>query len=1741
MNSNNLRIRSSDIKTRNNTCFDPVLISDSYKIILNKNEIFKDFSESKSEKQISVLKQILYGIKDNCNHDTVNFLVIVYLESDIKHPAKCMVSRYITKNDFIQKEFTELLTKEVDSLINKPCTDYNSYVHVITKVTSCIENFPAGAATVQNLEIKLAEYFKNCLYWCISTLSDDKPLAPTEKNEIFTLVHSTLRLLLHITQKIRDNNTSNLIALFGDIRISLKYLICDIDAPMDTKSICGLLYVSMHVLENNSDSWIDILESGHNDEIFKDIFSDESAKLCIYSALVTVIPTNKLKVVLPTGEPAIIKITKKILEIGDRCAGDAALSLGVCRALAAGAARAAGGAAHVALLLPWLCGALEAGADAVQHAAALALRQLVRRADLLRRRGDEEAMDGLVAALWALPAARKSFHVCAGALGAELGAARALARLPRLPARLLAALRLQPVQASATTALETLLQQHIQSASTDVIFEQWIELILSHVSDDAVDSSVLNILENLLVLALKLNSDLVDRILPCIQSSRAQTRNLLVCMSALRRAGGLQRVESKGGKEEGCWKGVLSYELLELSAVDCSEQNRILCISLVVESPKSTEIFTKGELNLVLWFLKFNINAQQPHFRQLMLSILKRFIKRLETSYSALIRENDPTGDKHKSQYYLTFIDELEQLCYDSLLPGANYSRRYVALQLLVWTNGLSLQGYVRNWQHHQIETLLYHLGDSYENNKALALELLCHCPVDMLKSKKYSTSLDLQNIITEASSVKPTDCVTAVYKLKLLRSALPEYILPGPDSNTPSKVSSALLGALLDALEAQLAPCERGLARAVRRAPLYGVLHCAAACAAGGPPGGIQDSWTHYARRVLHACVRVCACVRDVLTCAAPEGHLPTSGHMGNIPLEDGEEVTAQMVLLCAWRSIKEVSLILSTLVTQVLTHDEFKPVSFCSSLVRQVGEMFTTLLTETKHRGAFEQVYVGFTRMLTSLWRSRNPEFNSLPKLWLEELLSAIESGDPEQKLCATRRSAGLPFMIQALVMTELQVQGNPAGFDACAARLLRLAGGGAAGARRHALHVLRALLRDRALGARAPPAAPAALLLALRGFERRSWLERNSATLLFSALMVRIFGVQRSRDSENLCVRNRMTGRIFFLKYPKLYDFMLEKLKEVHDDNEEKLLRPSLYPILLLLARLYPSSLEGTVSNLKLTAFVPLVRACARSAVLTTRRLAARAVPALVEPERYIPHIEEMFELLSDRNIKRNYCHGILLQLIKLLETKPDKLTIDKSQTRLLQLVERSSWILRQSAGGLTCYPITDEYIKMINILIWRFDVLLEDDFINKIQININELIFKKTGSKNAINPGRELCLANAAYLRLIISYRYEKNNDIRQFVYKCLAHECYEVALTALDYLLILHGVFEVENSLQEHLREICNGLEMFENDPTYANNLCRILKTSKYLECTQKCLKLLTLKRDTAKIIIQAKIDRDEEISDDFVIDKLLYYIDTEHENLMHFYLGNLCNFLCAKMAAGDVNESKLVEAMSVIFSCSLPHNNDETRTVVVEFLENSLKMVPSLLDIDFKSLSEEEQFAVRCAWWGCAAVALHDDAEALRARAAAALAALGGRARSLAPHCARAELRACGDARRLAALALLDWKAAVCAAVCAAGGPSAQCRVFDQNERYNIYLEETIWARDCARKIKELCDEKDLCEHIYELINEKKYRGTFERLCGDNLIMFEKSIRGFEEEINPKVKIFIDTLKIPNENNLQFL
>lgn len=52
-----------------------------------------------------------------------------------------------------------------------------------------------------------------------------------------------------------------------------------------------------------------------------------------------------------------------------------------------------------------------------------------------------------------------------------------------------------------------------------------------------------------------------------------------------------------------------------------------------------------------------------------------------------------------------------------------------------------------------------------------------------------------------------------------------------------------------------------------------------------------------------------------------------------------------------------------------------------------------------------------MGFSRLCYSLWRHPDERLRRLPEEWLDELMSRVASGE----VSATRRSAGLPFIVQ------------------------------------------------------------------------------------------------------------------------------------------------------------------------------------------------------------------------------------------------------------------------------------------------------------------------------------------------------------------------------------------------------------------------------------------------------------------------------------------------------------------------------------------------------------------------------------------------------------------------------------------------------------------------------------------------------------------------------------------------------
>lgn len=80
-----------------------------------------------------------------------------------------------------------------------------------------------------------------------------------------------------------------------------------------------------------------------------------------------------------------------------------------------------------------------------------------------------------------------------------------------------------------------------------------------------------------------------------------------------------------------------------------------------------------------------------------------------------------------------------------------------------------------------------------------------------------------------------------------------------------------------------------------------------------------------------------------------------------------------------------------------------------------------------------------------------------------------------------------------------------------------------------------------------------------------------------------------------------------------YPRLYDFFYAELEAASKAIQQNERPPRLHPLLLLIARLYPSGESD--SNSKLLSFVPFISTCSSSPELVTRELSAKSIVALI----------------------------------------------------------------------------------------------------------------------------------------------------------------------------------------------------------------------------------------------------------------------------------------------------------------------------------------------------------------------------------------------------------------------------------------------------------------------------------------------------------------------------------------------
>ncbi|XP_053918208.1 thyroid adenoma-associated protein [Cuculus canorus] len=828
------------------------------------------------------------------------------------------------------------------------------------------------------------------------------------------------------------------------------------------------------------------------------------------------------------------------------------------------------------------------------------------------------------------------------------------------------------------------------------------------------------------------------------RSTRGALGALMACLRTARAHGHLELSSVLSN-------GLVSTECIKQGLVHQHNQVCIDALGLLCETHRSTEFVSMEEMQLIQFFMMYNLNSQSPSVRQQICSLLRKLFCRIQESSQVLhkLEQNktkqellENSTERHPLgilQQYKGFMSSMCDRLFEMLFPGSSHPTRFSALTILGSVAEIFSipKGQAQVFQLDQeidsarVRTLIQCLASTFEEVKVLAFGLLMklHDVAFNLQDSEY-LGLLFQAAMDLSTSTKPYDCVTASYILNFLVHhkglqdiCLGKWVEQNPQMHENKLVSIvekntlAVIKLLLVNVEEEIFQAKKSLLQAAASFPMYGRVHCITGALQQLPLSNLTlvAEWKEIVARLILMSYKLSAVVSPVVQSSSPEGLIPMDSDsesadrlqmilheiqpqdtndyfmqakilkehckvetekladhrtVENICTEmrDKEretcDVTAQMVLVCCWRSMKEVSLLLGTLCKLLPSHAASEPSDGLITVeqVKNIGDYFKHHLLQSRHRGAFELAYAGFVQLTGVLSRCDSENLHKMPEQWLSCVLEEIKSCDPSSTLCATRRSAGIPFYIQALLASEPKKSKTDL-LKMTMKELISLANSlnepSNVIPQVHALNILRALFRDTRLGENIMPYVADGIQVAILGFMSPVWAVRNSSTLLFSALITRIFGVKRGKDENSK--KNRMTGREFFSLFPSLYPFLLKQLEVVtstlNSEAGELKIHPSLFLLLLILGRLYPSPMDGTCSALSMAPFVPFIIRCGHSPVYRSREMSGRAlVPFVMVNE--VPHtVLSLLEGLPDSTspcIRQNNIHGTLLQVFHLLQS-------------------------------------------------------------------------------------------------------------------------------------------------------------------------------------------------------------------------------------------------------------------------------------------------------------------------------------------------------------------------------------------------------------------------------------------------------------------------------------------------------
>ncbi|CAJ1960388.1 unnamed protein product [Cylindrotheca closterium] len=438
--------------------------------------------------------------------------------------------------------------------------------------------------------------------------------------------------------------------------------------------------------------------------------------------------------------------------------------------------------------------------------------------------------------------------------------------------------------------------------------------------------------------------------------------------------------------------------------------------------------------------------------------------------------------------------------------------------------------------------------------------------------------------------------------------------------------------------------------------------------------------------------------------------GAIGANGTFSSVSTKDDVEfasrLAVQRVVIGSWLLTKETCECISSVISARGYEARFDTFA-------RIGELLISTLTTLKHAGAAFAARDSLQVVAAvALDATYDAKILGLPTLWAKRLVAEISTSDKVRD-STLRRSTGYALGFLAIMRSELaRKQGPPTisnhildtlltlslppedrvktmfrqlSLDETQAGLssiLQLSSGQGpsfisdanyeARGRVHALNVMRLIILDAPLVSVVSPMVGSSMVSAILGYDDPSWAVRNSATMVFSAAMLRVIDADKNASNNDRTSSNAITMTELFRRYPFLSTFLLSVMKAcIKDVSMDKAEHSRIFPIVLLLSRLQPISKSGEASVGYAEEFIGVTLECLSNKHHAIRAAAARSVATLCsEPTKYSKKcLVLMSEGLDKSKRDWNAIDGILMCLESLSASFPSSREDEKDTESVL----------------------------------------------------------------------------------------------------------------------------------------------------------------------------------------------------------------------------------------------------------------------------------------------------------------------------------------------------------------------------------------------------------------------------------------------------------------------------------------